>query len=130
MNPGTEPKEPQCVATLYSFGENCHEATAGSLLWFNLVTQLQSRRVIGSHRDAPDDARLAHQVHEGVFDPHQDVSGHPVAATLLDVGAGGVGVVAARRRRPGCHGAVAHRTGTGTGLQSASTHTHISARTS
>lgn len=78
---------------------------------------------IGSYRDAPDDARLTHQVHEGVLDPDQDVGGHPVAAALLDVGAGGVGVVAARRGRPRGHGAVAHWTGTGTGLQRVHTHT-------
>ena len=68
------------------------------------------------YRDAPDDPGLSHQVHEGVLDPDQDVGGHPVAAALLDVGAGGVGVVASRRGRSGRHGAVAHRTGTGTGL--------------
>lgn len=69
-----------------------------------------------SHRDAPDDPRLPHQVHEGVLDLHQDVGGHPVAAALLDVGAGGVRVVSTRRGRSGGHGAVAHRTGTRTGL--------------
>lgn len=69
-----------------------------------------------SHRDAPDDARLSHQVHEGVLHPDQDVSGHPVAAALLDVGARGVRVVSSRRGRSGRHGAVAHRTGARTGL--------------
>lgn len=79
--------------------------------------------MIGSHRDAPDDARLSHQVHEGVLDPHQDVGGHPVAAALLDVGTGGVRVVAARRGRSRGHGAIAYWTGTGTGLWSKHTHT-------
>lgn len=68
------------------------------------------------YRDAPDDPRLSHQVHEGVLDPDQDVGGHPVAAALLDVGARGVGVVTSRRGRPGRHGTVAHRAGTRTGL--------------
>lgn len=70
----------------------------------------------GSDRDAPDDPHLSHQVHEGVFDPDQDVGGHPVAAALLDVGAGGVGVVPPRRRRSGRHGTVTNRAGAGTGL--------------
>lgn len=67
-------------------------------------------------RDAPDDSHLSHQVHEGVFDPDQDVGGHPVAAALLDVGAGGVGVVAPRGWRSGRHGTVTNRAGAGTGL--------------
>ncbi len=68
------------------------------------------------YRDTPDDPRLPHQVHEGVFHPNQDVGGHPVAAALLDVGAGGVRVVTSRRGRSRRHGTVAYRTGTRTGL--------------
>lgn len=72
-----------------------------------------------AHRDAPDHSDLSHQVHEGVFDPDQDVGGHPVAAALLDVGSGGVGIVSSRRGRSGRHGAVAHGAGARAGLQGA-----------
>lgn len=68
------------------------------------------------YRDAPDDPGLSHQIHEGVLDSDQDVSGDPVAAALLDVGTWCVRVVASRRGRSGRHGAVAHRAGTRTGL--------------
>lgn len=83
-----------------------------------MVEPPEPRSPLGAcaYRDAPDDARLSHQVHEGVLDSDQDVSGDPVAAALLDVGAGGVRVVASRRRRAGRHGAVAHGAGAGAGL--------------
>jgi len=73
--------------------------------------------VRAAHRDAPDDADLSHQVHEGVLHSDQDVGGHPVAAALLNVGAGGVRVVASGGGRSGRHGAVAHRAGAGAGLR-------------
>lgn len=70
-----------------------------------------------SHRDAPDDPDLSHQVHEGVLHSHQDVCGHPVTAALLDVGTRGVRVIASRRGRSRRHGTVTYRARAGTGLQ-------------
>lgn len=74
------------------------------------------------YRDTPDDADLAHEVHEGVLDADQDVGGDPVAAALLDVGARGVRVVASRRGRSRGHWTVAHRAGAGAGLRRAGVH--------
>lgn len=69
-----------------------------------------------SYCDASDDPGLSHQVHEGVLNPNQDVSGHPVTAALLYVGARGMRVVTSRRWRPRCHRTVADWAGTRTGL--------------
>lgn len=70
----------------------------------------------GSYCDASDDPGLSHQVHEGVLNPDQNVSGHPVTAALLYVGAWGMRVVTSRRWRPRCHRTVANWAGTRTGL--------------
>lgn len=88
----------------------------GAAHFFILDRVCLCTRVCVCYRDAPDDAGLSHQVHEGVLHSDQDVGGHPVAAALLDVGARGVRVVTSGRRRSGRHGTVAHRTGTGTRL--------------
>lgn len=70
----------------------------------------------GSYCDASDDPGLSHQVHEGVLNPDQDVSGHPVTAALLYVGAWGMRVVTSGRGRPRCHRTVADWARTRTGL--------------
>ena len=73
---------------------------------------------VDTYSDAAYDPALVDhlQVHEGVLDPDQDVGGDPVAGCLVDVGAGGVGVVPPGGRGSWGHGAVAHRAGARTRL--------------